>query len=256
MEGVAGAGLACSGPAAMPLAGRGQWGGLEVVAQERVGVRRSIGLWGPRTTMCAPEVRMRPLGGRKAIRDERLALLRSGHASLTADRRVTCTAGTPAWSEYESLAADGRVTTNGWTHMRTGYGSLAADRRADANGWTIRDPNASCGRRMSELGRTAGPWRFVSASLTADSGEGERLEPLVVRIRLPGGGTRVKMNGWTTQGPDTPSWWRIASEDERLDHSGCRYACLAADSEWGSAAGPLAVRIRPPGGGWRVKMDG
>ena len=99
---------------------------------------------------------MRPLGGRQASRDERLALSRSGYASLTADRRVRCTAGTPAWSEYESLAAD---------------------RQADANGRTIRDPNASCGRQMSELGRTAGPWRSVSASLTAVSGEGERLDP-------------------------------------------------------------------------------
>ena len=51
--------------------------------------------------------------GQQASRDERLALSRYGYVSLTADRRVRCTAGTPAWSEIESLAADGRATTNG-----------------------------------------------------------------------------------------------------------------------------------------------
>ena len=51
--------------------------------------------------------------GQQASRDERLALSRSGYASLTADRRVRCKAGTPTWSEIESLAADGRATTNG-----------------------------------------------------------------------------------------------------------------------------------------------
>ena len=95
--------------------------------------------------------------GQQASRDERLALSRSGYASLTADRRVRCTAGTPAWSEIESLAADGRATTNGCKHVRIGYGYLVADRRADENDWTIRDPNASSERRLGELRRTVGP---------------------------------------------------------------------------------------------------
>ena len=39
------------------------------------------------------------------------------------------------------------------------------------------------------------------------------------------------MNAWTSRGPDTPSRLRVASEDERLDHSGSGYAFLEADSE-------------------------
>ena len=35
------------------------------------------------------------------------------------------------------------------------------------------------------------------------------------------------MNGWTTRGPNTPSRWRKASEDKRLDHSRTGYAFLA-----------------------------
>ena len=45
-------------------------------------------------------------------------------------------------------------------------------------------------------------------------------------VRLPVGGWRVKMNGGTTRGPDTPSWRRIASEHKRLDPSGSSYAFL------------------------------
>ena len=39
------------------------------------------------------------------------------------------------------------------------------------------------------------------------------------------------MNRWTFRGPDRPSLQRIASEDERVEHSWSGIAFLAADSE-------------------------
>ena len=54
--------------------------------------------------------------GQQASRDERLALSRSGYASLTADRRVRCTAGTPACGDAHCANYSDRCSNHHFRH--------------------------------------------------------------------------------------------------------------------------------------------